>query len=87
MKKPNQKAIEVAERLLRLLRTGEMSGFIAIATDEDDVASTHAGGRMNLTQTVCLLEDMKLRILGEWMENFTTSNGPVLEVMSKGPED
>lgn len=86
MAKPNQKAIAAAERLLQHLRTGEMSGFIAIATDEDDVASTHAAGRMNLTQTVCLLEDMKIRILGEWMENFTTRNGPALEVMSKDPE-
>lgn len=27
-------------------------------------------GHVNLTQTVCLLEELKLRALGEWMERF-----------------
>ena len=73
MGKPNQKAIASAEELLRRLRTGELTGFVAIATNEDDLSSYSMAGRINLTQTVCLLEDMKIRALDTWVQRFSTT--------------
>ncbi len=82
MSDPNKKAIAQAEHLLRKLRTGELSGFIAVATDEDDASSYIMGGRLNFTQAVCLLEDMKLVCLSEWKRAFfRDDDGPVFEVI------
>jgi len=67
---PNPTAIANAETLLRQCRSGEVTGFVAVVTDDEDTAGTHMGGHVNLTQTVCLLEDLKLRALGQWVERL-----------------
>ncbi len=83
MSEPNTRAVEQAELLLRRLRTGELSGFVAVATDADDISSWVMGGRINFTQTVCLLEDMKLRCLNEWCTHFFKDDEqPIFEVVS-----
>ncbi len=70
-----EQAIERAELLLRRLRTGEITGFVAVTTDTEDSCGMVLGGRVNLTQTVCLLEHLKLLCLGKWMERFTDDDG------------
>lgn len=89
MSAPNSRAIASAEKLLRQCRIGEVTGFVAVVTDDNDAAGTHMGGHVNLTQTVCLLEEMKLRVLSRWMERFSPrEDGPLLGVVdSEEPED
>lgn len=85
MPAPNAKAIETAEEILRKLRTGELTGFVAVATDDDDLSACFLAGHVNLTSTVCLLEEMKLRALSEWMERFESGKGPDLGLLTQLP--
>ena len=85
---PNPKAIQEGEKLLRRLRTWQLSGFVAVATDEHDVASYSLAGRLNLTQSVCLLEHLRLLCLAEWTElAFSTVSGPMIEVVDETGDD
>ncbi len=68
-------AIERAELLVRRLRTGDVTGFIAIATDDTDRCFAVMGGHVNLTQSVCLLEHQKLVALNAWIERFDDDEG------------
>jgi hypothetical protein len=68
-------AIDRAESLVRRLRTGAITGFVLVATGDDDDCFVMMGGHVTLTQTICLLEHQRLVLLGEWMERFDDDDG------------
>ncbi len=85
--KPSPGAIASAEELLRRLKTGELAGFVAVATGPDDLAGIHRGGRLDPTTTVCMLEHLKLLVLRDWTEGFEDSDGaPSLGVVEDSPD-
>lgn len=51
MTDPSKSAIEMAERLLRLCRTGEVLGFVAVAETPDTIERLQ-GGNFELHQVI-----------------------------------
>lgn len=85
MPAPNQDAIAEAEHLLRRLRTGELTGFVAVATDDvvdaQGVAMTFADGTINLLQAAGMLRELSQRHHDAWVEAFDpVGDKPMLTV-------
>ena len=88
MSEPNPRAIAQAEGMLRKLRTGELSGFVAVATNQDDLSGIIMGGRINFTSTACLLELLRAKVLDYWAQiTFQDDDGlPNLDVVPDDPD-